>query len=96
MSEELLITVKNLLATGKGDTKRLRDIVDMIKRGEPIVLSDYRYIQTLSESPIDTPEQTSSKPVIRDESIEVLRVRLAEGQITIEEFRKLKSALTEK
>ncbi len=95
MSEELLKNVKNLLASGKGDSKRLREIIEILKRGEAIVLSDYRYIQTLTESVNTEPEQSQVKPVKRDESLEVLRVRLAEGQITIEEFRKLKAALTE-
>ena len=90
--------VKNLIASGKGDSKRLREIYDTIKQGQPMVMSDYRYIQDLtSEESKDT--ETKQIPVTRtskrDESIELLRMRLAEGQITIEEFRELKNALTE-
>lgn len=97
MSEDMLKTIKGLLASGRGDPKRLRQIIEEIKTGEPVVMSDYRYVQNLLESP-DTPEkeqQQISPPPKRDTSLEVLRVRLAEGQISIEEFRVLKKALTE-
>ena len=98
MSEDILKTIKSLLTSGKGDSKRLREIVETIKKGEPVVMSDYRYIQTLTESSKDTngEQQTQNiKPSKRDTSLELLRVRLAEGQITVEQFRELKKALTE-
>ncbi len=97
MSEDMIKTIKGLLASGKGNPKRLREIIEMIKTGEPIVMSDYRYIQNLLESPhgTDTEQpQTITQPK-RDASLDLLRVRLAEGKISIEEFRVLKKALTE-
>lgn len=97
MSEDMIKTIKGLLASGKGNQKRLREIIEIVKTGEPIVMSDYRYIQNLLESPngIDI-EQTQTTPQPKkDASLELLRVRLAEGQISIEEFRVLKKALTE-
>jgi hypothetical protein len=97
MSEEMLKTIKGLLAAGKGNPKRLRQIIEEIKNGEPVVMSDYRYIQDLIESR-DTQENEQRQTVTqatRDTSLEVLRVRLAEGQISVEEFRVLKKALTE-
>lgn len=97
MSEDMIKTVKGLLSAGRGNQKRLREIIETVKNGEPIVMSDYRYIQNLLESPNSTDvEQVQSSPQPkRDTSLEVLRVRLAEGQISIEEFRVLKQALTE-
>jgi len=97
MSEDILKTIKNLLTAGKGDSKRLREIIDVIKKGEPVVMSDYRYIQSLTESSkvVEGEQPPNIKPSKRDESLELLRVRLAEGQITVEEFRKLKKAITE-
>ncbi len=97
MSEDMLKTIKGLLAAGKGNPKRLRQIIEEIKNGEPVVMSDYRYIQDLVEShDIQENEQPQTvTQVARDTSLEVLRVRLAEGQISIEEFRVLKKALTE-
>lgn len=99
MSEEMLKTVKNILASGKGDSKRLQEIIITIRGGEPILLSDYKYIESLT-SQTDSNVQESedeSQPItqgIRDESIEILRIRLAKGQIAIDEFRELKKALT--
>jgi hypothetical protein len=96
MSEDILKTIKNLLTAGKGDSKRLREIIEVIKKGEPVVMSDYRYIQSLTESSkVEGEQPPNIKPSKRDESLELLRIRLAEGQITVEEFRKLKKAITE-
>ena len=97
MSEDILKTIKNLLTAGKGDSKRLREIIEVIKTGDPIVMSDYRYIQTLTESvkSVEGEQPPIVKPSKKNESLELLRVRLAEGQITVEQFRELKKALTE-
>ena len=97
MSEDMIKTIKGLLASGKGNPKRLREIIEIVKTGEPIVMSDYRYIENLLEAPNGTDiEQTQATPQPKkDASLELLRVRLAEGQISIEEFRVLKKALTE-
>ena len=97
MSEDMIKTVKGLLSAGRGNPKRLREIMETVKSGEPIVMSDYRYIQNLLESPNATDvEQPQAIPQPkRDTSLEVLRIRLAEGQISIEEFRVLKKALTD-
>jgi hypothetical protein len=102
MSDELLIKVKNLLASGKGDVKRLREIINTIKEGSPVVMSDYRYIESLSSQKVDSQLQESmvgnTKSQTRnlgDESIEILRIRLAEGQITVDEFKELKKVLTD-
>ena len=98
MSEDMLKTIKGLLASGKGNPKRLREIMETVKNDEPIVMSDYRYIQDLIEShnstEIEQQPQVTAQPK-KDTSVELLRIRLAEGQISIEEFRVLKQALTE-
>lgn len=101
MSEELLITVKNMLASGKGNAKRLREIMNTIKGGEPLLMSDYKYIESLTSQNVD-PQQLEKRempgqkaPQIKDESLEILRIRLAEGHITIDEFKELKKALTD-
>lgn len=92
----MLKTIKGLLAAGKGNPKRLREIMETVKNDEPIVMSDYRYIHDLLESSNNTVEQPQvTTPPKKDTSIELLRIRLAEGQISIEEFRVLKQALTE-
>ncbi len=98
MSEEILKKIKHLVAVGTGDTKRLREILDTVKRGDPLVLSDFKYVEELAS--IDTTQQDKSteskpKPVNMDDPLSLLRIRLAEGKITVEEFRELKKAITE-
>jgi len=101
MSEEMLRTVKNMLASGKGDAKRLREIMSTIRSGDPVVMSDYKYVESLiSQNAESKPEEKSEIPRpptrnIMDESLELLRIRLAEGHITIEEFRELKKVLAD-
>jgi hypothetical protein len=99
MSEDLLKDVKTLLASGKGDTKRLREILDSIKQKNPVYMSDYKYIQSLisEESRENNTEIKSKIPegVKTDNPIELLRIRLAEGKITVDEFRELKKAIAE-
>ena len=92
----MIKTIKGLLSAGRGNPKRLREIMEIVKSDEPMVMSDYKYIQNLLDSPDATDvEQVQAIPQPkRDTSLEVLRVRLAEGQISIEEFRVLKKALT--
>ena len=99
MSDDLLKDVKTLLASGKGDTKRLLEILDSIKQKNPVYMSDYKYIQSLIS--VESQENnTEIKSKIQEEvkvysPIELLRIRLAEGKITIDEFRDLKKAITE-
>ncbi len=100
MSEDILRNVKNFLASGKGDAKRLREILNTIKEGQPLVMSDFKYIESISTSTGDSQEvkedqqRQLKQEVKKDESIEILRIRLAEGQITVDQFRELKKALT--
>lgn len=99
MSEDFVKDVKTLLASGKGDTKRLREILDLIKQKNPVYMSDYKYVQSLisEESQENTPETRSKIPewVKTESPIELLRIRLAEGKITVDEFRELKKAIAE-
>ena len=100
MSEELLKSVKKFLASGKGDVKRLREIMDTIKGGEPLLMSDYKYMETLISQNVDPQPQEQevsrpNTPQTMDDPLEILRVRLAEGHITIDEFRELKKALAD-
>ncbi|MGI0087770.1 MAG: hypothetical protein ACREBI_07390 [Nitrosotalea sp.] len=99
MSEDLLKDVKNLLASGKGDSKRLCEILDSIKRKNPVYMSDYKYVQSLISAG-QQENNAETKPEIPEgvkiyNPIELLRIRLAEGKITIDEFRELKKAIAE-
>ena len=100
MSEDFVKDVKTLLASGKGDAKRIREILDSIKQKNPVYMSDYKYVQSLiSEESRENNTETKSKipedVAKTDNPIELLRIRLAEGKITVDEFKELKKAITE-
>jgi len=48
MSDEFVRDVRTLLASGKGDASRLRDILESIKQGNPVYMSDYKYVSNLA------------------------------------------------
>ncbi|HSD05426.1 MAG TPA: SHOCT domain-containing protein [Nitrosopumilaceae archaeon] len=115
MSEDLIKTVQNLIDSKKGDRKRLNEILDTLKQGTPLYLSDYRYVESLNSKSKDdlkedsnlNAQQNQSKKIERDVGIDlddlkpkddddamtILRTRLANGEISIEEFRTIKKAL---
>lgn len=114
LSEDLIKTVQSLIDSKKGDSKRLNDILNTLKQGTPLYLSDYKYLENLNsksnddlkeESNLNT-QQTKSEKMDHavemdpdylkpkdDDAIEILRARLANGEISIEEFRTIKKAL---
>lgn len=97
MSDDLLKDVKSLIASGTGDEKRLRDILDSIKQKNPVYMSDYKYVQNLiSETSREGKTETAgekTETLLKDPLV-LLRIRLAEGKITIDEFRELKKILS--
>jgi hypothetical protein len=98
MSEDFLKNVKTLLASGKGDAKRLREILELMKQNDPVYMSDYKYIQSLlSEEPQEDKTKAGDVPpgVKLEDPLQLLRIRLAEGKITIDEFKELKKTIGE-
>ena len=98
MSEDFLKNVKTLLASGKGDAKRLREILDSMKQSAPVYMSDYKYVDNLISGPSgEGKAETVSLPsgIKLEDPLGLLRIRLAEGKITVDEFRELKKILNE-
>lgn len=105
----MIKTIQNLIDSKKGDKKRLDDILNTIKQGTPLYLSDYKYLENLnSENEIqnenvpDVPQVTplvdtdafSSEDNLKDnDAMTILKTRLANGEISVEEFRTIKKAL---
>ena len=48
LSGDLIKTVQKLIDSGKGDSKRLHEIFNILKQGTPLYLSDYKYLQSLT------------------------------------------------
>lgn len=116
MSEELIKSVQGFIDSGKGDQKRLHGILNTLKQGSPLYLSDFRYLESLKSHQIQEPEdktvkKSSTPPSLDDDELfsinknyfkelkedgdamTILRTRLANSEISIEEFRAIKKAL---
>ncbi len=50
LSEDLIKTVQKLIDSGKGDSKRLHEIFNVLKQGTPLYLSDYKYLESLTRA----------------------------------------------
>jgi hypothetical protein len=48
MSEDMIKSVQNLIDSGKGDPKRLSEILDILKKKTPLYMSDYKYLESLA------------------------------------------------
>lgn len=66
--------------SGKGDSKRLHEIFNVLKQGTPLYLSDYKYLESLtkaieeqqqiSESEKDKSKNKKSKQIKKSEKIQ--------------------------
>jgi len=125
LAEELIRSVQNLLDSDKGDQKRLLDILNTLKQGATLYLSDYKYIESLTSNSVQNEEkqetsESKKRKIVKEirheadamiknkrktESIEefalsenedvlmILRTRLANGEITIDEFKSIKKTI---
>ena len=126
MAEELIRSVQNLLDSDKGDQKRLLDILNTLKQGATLYLSDYKYIESLTSNSVQNDEErqetseSKKRKIVKEirheantmiknrrktEPLEeftssenedvlmILRTRLANGEITIDEFKSIKKTI---
>jgi len=126
LAEELIRSVQNLLDSDKGDQKRLLDILNTLKQGATLYLSDYKYIESLTSNFIQNDKErqeaseSKKRKIVKEirhkanamiknqgktESLEefalsenedvlmILRTRLANGEITIDEFKSIKKTI---
>ena len=126
MAEELIRSVQNLLDSDKGDQKRLLDILNTLKQGATLYLSDYKYLESLTSNSVQNDEErqetseSKKRKIVKEirheanamiknqgktESLEeftssenedvlmILRTRLANGEITIDEFKSIKKTI---
>jgi len=126
LAEELIRSVQNLLDSDKGDQKRLLDILNTLKQGATLYLSDYKYIESLTSNSVQNDEErqetseSKKRKIVKEirheantmiknqrktESLEeltssenedvlmILRTRLANGEITIDEFKSIKKTI---
>ena len=111
MSEDIIKSIHNLINSGKGDLKRLGEILNTLKQKTPLYFSDYRYLESLFSQKEETQSKTDLKDKLKEikqkanpkqktssknsfnESLSILRTRLAAGEITLDEFQAIKKIL---
>jgi len=112
MSEDIIKSVQDLIDSGKGDPKRLTEILDTLKQKMPLYMSDYKYLESLTSKKDET-QKTDLKNKINkikqeaktlkkqktvpenptNDSLSILKTRLASGEITLNEFKAIKKTL---
>ena len=80
LSKDLIKIVQKLIDSGKGDSKRLHEIFNVLKQGTPLYLSDYKYLESLtkaigeqqkiSESEKDKSKNKKSETIKKSEKIQ--------------------------
>lgn len=85
LSEDLINKILEIIKSGRGDAGRLDHIIQTLRRGSPLYLSDQKYVESLLG--LDTkPDSNVSKEEPEKTEQDDLREKLAKGQITIEEY----------
>ena len=61
MSEDMIKSIQKLLDSGKGDSTRLTEILNIVKQKTPLYFSDYRYLENLFVQKEETQNKTEEK-----------------------------------
>jgi len=113
MSEDMIKSIQDLIDSGKGDPKRLTEILDILKQKTPLYMSDYKYLDSLTSQNDETQNKTDLKNKVNEikqeakklkkqktasenstnDSLSILKTRLASGEITLDEYRSIKKTL---
>gem|GEM_PF-676234 len=100
MLDELIRHVEKLLDMKVGDASRLTSIVERLKRGNNLYSNDQIYVDNLISKHLFPQEEKDEKTAfnnkipLSDDTLTILQNRLAKGEISPEEFGRLKSFLS--
>ncbi len=61
MSEDMIKSIQDLIDSGKGDPKRLTEILGTLKQKTPLYMSDYKYLESLTLQKDETQNKTDLK-----------------------------------
>ncbi|HXV38115.1 MAG TPA: SHOCT domain-containing protein [Nitrosopumilaceae archaeon] len=65
MSEDMIKSIHKLIDSGKGDLKRLTEILNTLKQGATLYLSDYKYLENLFSQKEEPPSKIDSKNKVK-------------------------------
>jgi len=71
MSEDMIKSIQKLIDSGKGDLKRLTEILNTLKQETTLYLSDYKYLENLFSKKEETPSKTDLKNKVKKKKQEV-------------------------
>ena len=97
MEKELAESIQKLIDSGKGDIRRLNVILEAIKNGKPLFSFDQKYLDSLLDSTSsisrDPLTSNSNDDKKENDSLSILKNRLAKGELTLKEFDILKDKI---
>jgi len=94
MSEDMLKSIQNLIDSGKGDLKRLTEILNTLKQETTLYLSDYKYLESLFSQKEETQSKTDLKNKVKKIKQEVnTKQKTSSKNVTNEALSVLKTRL---
>ncbi len=93
MSEEMIKSIQKLIDSGKGDLKRLTEILNTLKQETTLYLSDYKYLENLFSHKEEAPSKTDSKNKVKKKKQEVNTKKTSSKNLTNDALSVLKTRL---
>jgi len=93
MSEDMIKSIQKLIDSGKGDLKRLTEILNTLKQETTLYLSDYKYLENLFSQKEETPSKTDLKNKVKKKKQEVNTKKTSFKNVTNDALSVLKTRL---
>jgi|SRR3990172_9571933 len=93
MSEDMIKSIQKLIDSGKGDLKRLTEILNTLKQETTLYLSDYKYLENLFPKKEETPSKTDLKNKVKKKKQEVNTKKTSSKNVTNDALSVLKTRL---
>ena len=89
----MIKSIQKLIDSGKGDLKRLTEILNTLKQETTLYLSDYKYLENLFPKKEETPSKTDLKNKVKKKKQEVNTKKTSSKNVTNDALSVLKTRL---
>ena len=89
----MIKSIQKLIDSGKGDLKRLTEILNTLKQETTLYLSDYKYLENLFSKKEETPSKTDLKNKVKKKKQEVNTKKTSSKNVTNDALSVLKTRL---
>ena len=89
----MIKSIQKLIDSGKGDLKRLTEILNTLKQETTLYLSDYKYLENLFSKKEETPSKTDLKNKVKKIKQEVNTKKTSSKNVTNDALSVLKTRL---